>query len=111
MRDTAERIRLVQLCAGELRRKRENHFLSGLSSLCAVLAVALVGAFGAMAGGGQGGTAPGFYGAMLMGDDAGGYVVVGVLAFMAGVVVTALCLRYGRKTEKQRHEHNKDTFT
>ncbi len=108
MRDTAERIRLVQLRAGELRRKRENHFLRGLSSLCAVLAVALVGAVGAMTGGGQGGTVPGFYGAMLLRDGAGGYALVGVLSFMAGVVATALGFRYGRKTANQENENKED---
>ncbi len=108
MRDTAERIRLVQLRAGELRRKRENHFLRGLSSLCAVLAVALVGAVGAMTGGGQGGTVPGFYGAMLLRDGAGGYALVGVLSFMAGVVVAALGFRYGKKTANQLNENKED---
>ena len=34
------------------------------------------------------------YGSFLLSSRAGGYVLVGVLAFIAGVVVTLLCLRY-----------------
>ncbi|NLA11461.1 MAG: hypothetical protein GX883_04990 [Firmicutes bacterium] len=111
MDDTAERVRRVRLRAGELHRKRENRLLGGLSSLCAVLTFSLIGAIAAMTGGRQGGTVPGFYGAMLLYDGVGGYVLVGVLALAAGVVVTALCLRYRRKTEKQKDERDKEDIT
>jgi hypothetical protein len=108
MHDTVERVRRVRLRAGELRRKREDLILGGLGSLCAALALALVGAVGAMTGGGQGGTVPGVYGAMLLRDGAGGYALVGVLSFMAGVVATALGFRYGRKTANQENENKED---
>lgn len=109
MDDTAERVRRVRLRAMELHRKRENRLLGGLGSLCAVLTFSLIGAIGAMTGGGQGGSVPGFCGAiLLLGDGAGGYVLVGVLALTAGVVVTALCLRYRRKIEKQKDERDKE---
>lgn len=108
MHDTAERVRRVRLRAEELRRKREDLILGGLGSLCAALALALVGTVGAMTGGGQGGTVPGFYGAMLLRDGAGGYALVGVLSFMAGVVATALGFRYGKKTANQLNENKED---
>lgn len=103
MYDTAERVRQVRLRAGQLHRKRENRLLGGLSSLCAVLAFSLIGSIAAMTGGGQGGTVPGLYGAMLLFEDAGGYVLVGVLAFAAAVVITVLLIKYRAKSEK----HNK----
>ena len=108
MYDTAERVRQVRLRAGQLHRKRENRLLGGLSSLCAVLAFSLIGSIAAMTGGGQGGTVPGFYGAMLLRDGAGGYALVGVLSFMAGVVVAALGFRYGKKTANQLNENKED---
>jgi hypothetical protein len=101
MHDTAERVRRVQLRAGELHRKRERRLLGGLASLCVLLAFSLVGTVGIMTGGGRGCTVLGSYGAILLHDDAGGYVLASVLAFTVGVVVTALCIRH-RKKEKEK---------
>ena len=51
---------------------------------------------------GQGQTAAwGGFGAMLLREDAGGYVLVGVVCFAAAVVITALCFRL-RKRENQK---------
>lgn len=103
MHDTAERVRRVRLRAGEMRRKRENRLLGGLSSLCAVLAFSLIGTIGVLTGSGQGGTVPGFYGAMLLYEDAGGYVLVGVLSFAAAVVITVLCIRSRERIKKNKN--------
>ena len=100
MYDTAEQIRRVQLRAGQIHRQRENRLLGGLGSLCMVLTFSLIGAIGALTGGGRGGMVPGLYGAMLLYEGAGGYVVVAVLSFAAAVVITVLCIRHGAKFEK-----------
>lgn len=103
MYDTAERVRRVQLRAGQLQRKRENRLLGGLTSLCVLLAFSLVGTVNAMTGGGQGGMVPGFFGAMLLYEDAGGCVLVGVLSFAAAVVITVLCMRSREKIKKNKN--------
>ena len=109
MYDTAERVRQVRLRAGQLHRKRENRLLGGLSSLCAVLAFSLIGSIAAMTGGGQGGTVPGLYGAMLLFEDAGGYVLAAVLSFAIATVITVLCIRSREKSkEKYLKEEDKE---
>ena len=100
MYDTAERVRRVRLRIGELHRKRENRLLGGLASLCAVLTFSLIGTICFLTGGGQGGTVPGLYGAVLLFEDAGGYVLTGVLSFAAAVVITVFCIRRREKTKK-----------
>ena len=105
MHDTVERVRLVRLRAGELHRKRENRLLGGLVSLCAVLSFFLVGTIGVMTGGGRG-NVTGLYGTMLLFDEAGGYVLVGVVSFMVAVVITLICIRGEKKNGK-----NKETYT
>ncbi len=53
---------------------------------------------------GQGQTAAwGVFGAMLLREDAGGYVLVAVVSFAAAVVITALCFRL-RSRENQRKD-------
>ena len=51
---------------------------------------------------GQGQTAVwGVFGAMLLRQDAGGYVLVAVVSFAAAAAITALCIRL-RSREKQK---------
>ena len=45
----------------------------------------------------------GVFGAMLLREDAGGYVLVAVVSFAAAVVITALCFRLKSK-ENQRKD-------
>lgn len=108
MYDTAERVRQVRLRTGKLHRKRENRRLGGLGLLCAVLALSLIGVIDTVTGGAQGGMVPGVYGAMLLFEDAGGYVLAAVLSFAAAVVITVLCIRYRAKTEKDNQEDKKE---
>ncbi len=103
MLETAERIRRVQLRAKELHRKRENRFLGGLSIICAVLAFSLIGGICVMTGSGQVCTVTDFYGAMLLYEDAGGYVLAGVLSFAAAVLITVLCIRSREKTKRNNN--------
>ena len=44
--------------------------------------------------------AQGEFGAMLLREDAGGYVLVGVSCFAAATAITALCFRLRRKDAK-----------
>lgn len=44
---------------------------------------------------------------MLLREDAGGYVLVGVAAFTAAVVLTVVCMRLHER-EKKRRKHEED---
>lgn len=103
MHDTTERIRRVELLAKELEHKKENKLLAGLSALCLVLSLFLVSASRSIMGSVHG-NAQGAYGAMLLYEDAGGYVLVGVISFMAAVVITILCIRGKKKNEKRKEK-------
>ena len=103
MYDTQTRVAMVVRRVNLLHRKRENRLAAMLSMLCLMLTVSLTGAIGALGGRSQG-YVPGLYGATMLFEDAGGYVLVGVLAFVAAVVITVRCIRYwekGKKTGKQ----------
>lgn len=102
MYDTAERVKRVKLRAEKLRYKGENRLIAGLFSLCVILSTFLIGVIGNMAGGGHY-TVPGFYGSMLMYEDAGGYVLVGVISFVMAVVITVLCIRSKEKNKKNQN--------
>lgn len=96
MHNTEERVRLAQLRAKELHHKRENRLIGGLASLCGVLSFFLIGTVGAITGGGRGNVS-GLYGSMLLFDEAGGYVLVGVVSFTVAVVITLICIRRGKE--------------
>ena len=70
--------------------------------MCLLLFAALMQAVGTLIGQGQT-AAQGVFGAMLLREDAGGYVLVAVVSFAAAVVITALCFRL-RSRENQKKD-------
>ena len=92
MYDTARRVALVKQRVRENTRRRQRRGIYGLSATCMLLFAVLMQAVGTVAGPGQP-DAWGVFGAMLLREDAGGYVLVAVVSFAAAVAITALCFR------------------
>ena len=105
MYDTARRVALVKQRVRENTRRRQRREAISLSAFCLMLFTALAGAADALIVRGQT-AAWGVFGAMLLREDAGGYVLVAVVSFAAAVVVTVFCtrLRKNNKQEKQTKE-------
>ena len=76
----------------EKYRRKERCGICRLSALCAALSAFLVGTVHTAAGQTQI-TARGMYGSILLHEDAGGYVLVGVISFATAVMITVLCIR------------------
>ena len=96
MYDTARRVALVKQRVRENTRRRQRREAISLSAFCLMLFTALAGAADALIVRGQ--TAVwGVFGAMLLREDAGGYVLVAVVSFAAAVVVTVFCTRLRKK--------------
>ena len=102
MYDTARRVALVKQRVRENNRRRQQRGIYGLSAACMLLFAVLMQAAGTVVGPGQP-EAWGVFGAMLLREDAGGYVLVAVVSFAAAVVITALCFRLKSK-ENQRKD-------
>ena len=100
MYDTARRVALVKQRVRENTRRRQRRGIYGLSAACMLLFAVLMQAAGTVVGPGQP-EAWGVFGAMLLREDAGGYVLVGVVCFAAAAAITALCFRL-RNREKQK---------
>ena len=102
MYDTARRVALVKQRVRENTRRRQRRGIYGLSAACMLLFAALIQAAGTAAGPGQT-AAWGVFGAMLLREDAGGYVLVGVVSFAAAAAITTLCFRL-RNRENQKKD-------
>ena len=92
MYDTARRITLVKQRVRENTRRRQRRGIYGLSAMCMLLFAVLIQAAGTVVGPGQP-EAWGVFGAMLLRENAGGYVLVAVVSFAAAAAITALCFR------------------
>ena len=99
MYDTARRVALVKQRVRENTRRRQRRGIYGLSAACMLLCAALTQAAGTLVAPGQT-AAWGNFGAMLLRQDAGGYVLVAVVSFAAAVVITALCFRLRSKENR-----------
>ena len=100
MYDTARRVALVKQRVRKNTRRRQQHGIYGLSAACMLLFAVLMQAISTVVRPGQT-AAWGSFGAMLLREDAGGYVLVGVVSFAAAAAITALCFRL-RNREKQK---------
>ena len=100
MYDTARRVALVKQRVRENTRRKRQRGIYGLSAACMLLFAVLMQAAGTVVGPGQP-EAWGVFGAMLLREDAGGYVLVSVVSFAAAAAITALCFRL-RSREKQK---------
>jgi len=114
---TDERIQSLHARMEALRRVRERRKTGAVGGGCIVITVCLM----RLLFGGDisviGGTAGMYSGASLLFGNAGGHVLVALVAFTAAVITTVLCIRWrsrkdGQKTlieedhEKQRREEN-----
>ena len=108
MYDTARRVALVKQRVHEMGRQRRRREVGGLSAVCLLLFAALMQAVGTLVGPGQT-AAWGAFGAMLLREDAGGYVLVGVVCFAAAVVITVLCFRLRNRENQKKDGADKPT--
>ncbi len=106
MYDTARRVALVKQRVRENTRRRQRREAISLSAACMLLFAVLTQAAGTVAGPGQP-EAWGVFGAMLLREDAGGYVLVAVVSFAAAVVITALCFRLRNRENRRKDGANK----
>ena len=105
MYDTARRVALVKQRVRENTRRRQRRGIYGLSAMCMLLFAVLMQAISTVVRPGQT-AAWGVFGAMLLREDAGGYVLVAVVSFAAAVVITALCFRL--RSKENRRKDGKD---
>ncbi len=106
MYDTARRVALVKQRVRENTRRRQRRGIYGLSAACMLLFAVLTQAAGTVVGPGQP-AAWGVFGAMLLREDAGGYVLVAVVSFAAAAAITALCIRLRNRENQKKDGTNK----
>ena len=102
MYDTARRVVLVKKRAREIRRRRQRREVGSLSAVCMLLLAVLMRTADTVVGPGMA-AAQGSFGAMLLRQDAGGYVLVGVVAFAAAVLLTAACMRLHERDKRKEN--------
>ena len=104
MKTNEERIQALHARADVLQRTRERRKTEAIGASCVVLAFCLL--FTVFGSGGMhpGGVAGMYSGATMLFEGAGPYVLIAVLAFMAGVIVTAVLIRNRKKKAGQTSE-------
>ena len=108
MYDTAKRVALVKQRVRENTRRRQWRGIYGLSAACMLLFAVMMQAADVFAVQEQT-AAWGVFGAMLLREDVGGYVLVGVVCFAAAVVITVLCFRLRNRENQKKDGADKPT--
>ena len=97
MRTPEERISELHKRAAQLQKQRDRRQIAGFGSLSAFFAVLLTAVLFQEIGLSQSASEEQFTGSSLLSEAAGGYALAAVLAFFAGVVITAVIFRYRKK--------------
>ena len=96
-----ERVAVLHQKMEARRRMKERRKTGLLGAMSCVLITCLVALIGIQGGAHQGATTASLYsGATMLFEDVGGYVLLAIVAFMAGACLAVLCMRLNR--------HNKD---
>ena len=96
MRTNKERIQALHARVAAMQRQRERRKTGAIGAASVVLTVCLL--FMVFSGGMHPGGAAGLYsGATMLFEGAGPYVLIAVVAFMAGVIVTVALIRSRKK--------------
>lgn len=106
MYDTAKRVALVKQRVRENTRRRQWRGIYGLSAACMLLFAVMMQAADVFAVQEQT-AAWGVFGAMLLREDVGGYVLVAVVSFAAAATITALCFRLRNRENRRKDGANK----
>ena len=99
MRTAEEMMRAVHARAAALRRSRHRRQLTLTGGACGLLSAALLTSIGIFGGLRLRPVNESYAEASLLSDSAGGYVLAAVAAFMAGVIVSVLCIRRRKRAE------------
>ncbi len=99
MMDTGQRVECVKRRVLEKGRNWEKCMIQRLSLSFVALCCCLIYSVGHFSGRSPG-SVQGLSGATMLFENAGGYVLVGVVCFIAAAVITVLCLRSRGKNNK-----------
>lgn len=105
---TENRVREIHIRTRQYRARYEARQLSCLTAYSLLLLTGIVLLMRSVQSPGVAAVADG-YGAVLLRDGAGAYIVIGLLAFAAGVAATVLCIRLKNRAAKHEDdEENRD---
>lgn len=102
---TDTRVQAIRSRTRQYRTRCEARQLSILTA-CSLLLLAGIGLLLNHAQSSGVATVAGAYGAVLLQDGAGAYVVIGIAAFAAGVAVTVLCVRLKSRAARRMNEED-----
>ncbi len=104
---TEEAMMEILARSGKITERRNSRQQIALSCAAGILGIALIAVIAALPGGATAGLHASAYGALMAGQEKGGYVLTALIAFVLGVTVTLLCLRF--KKRRTGNETDEDT--
>ena len=111
MMTNEERIQALHARISALRRARERRKTDTIGASGIALTVCLLFLIFGSGGLHPGGVAGLYSGATMLFEGAGPYVLIAIIAFMAGVIVTAALIRNRQKEERRNGENRESTET
>ena len=93
----------------EIRETRERRRITVLATVTSVLACLLIATVVLLKGQTFSEATTSKFGAFLLPSEAGGYVLVGVAAFILGIVITVCALAYRKRNKEKKERKERGT--
>ena len=101
MKSNEERISLLHQRADKIRHERDKNRMIASGSVCALLLAVIVTLAAQFEKGAVGAAESMYMASSLLSENTGGFVLTGVIAFMAGVIITVIIKKHlDKKAEK-----------
>ena len=92
----------------KIKVKSKRRQIASLTVSAAIVFMSLVAILYEYIGFGDGITETSAYGALMLSDEAGGYVLVGVISFILAVILTLVCMRIANRNKDSPGDLKKD---
>ena len=103
-----ESLRQIETRSRKIRYRKQRRNVGLLATMTVLVLMVSIAVGYSLVGMKEPGSLGSVYGSFILSEEAGGYVIVGVLCFVAAVILTLVCVRYKERNEQKENGKGND---
>ena len=96
-----ESLRQIETRSRKIRYRKQRRNVGLLATMTALVLMVSIAVGYSLVGMKEPGSLESVYGSFILSEEAGGYVIVGVLCFVAAVILTLVCVRWKERSDRK----------
>ena len=103
-----ESLQQIETRSRQIRYRKQRRNVGLLATMTALVLMISIAVGYSLVGMKESGSWESAYGSFILSEEAGGYVIVGVLCFVAAVILTLVCVRCKERNEQKENGKSND---